>query len=239
MDPPIFICENPQAHSVCSTCHESLTKDGKTCPVCRKAMKNRRSVTLESMLENVPKKVNCKFDGCDFKRSDGEAVKRHEDGCENRYVPCAFCDDKIGQKSLAAHIRANHHKTVVKCTSPIYSRKNGLVKTQAVLVSSVVSDTGQQFLLNWCTLDEVSKLFWISYSGPKDSAASFKYTLQVCSKENKKVFLFEGTRRCVPCDLSHDEIRAKRWALVLDNDLIEDATRADNKVVYWLTILKV
>ena len=188
MDPPIYVCENPQGHSVCSTCHESLKKEGKTCPVCRKKMMNRRNVTLECMLDNNPSKVKCKFDGCDFKRSDGEAVKKHEDGCENRYVSCAFCEDKIGQKGLAEHVRARHHKTVLKCNNFGLSYRmgvqGGFVKSQAIF--TVSSDANcHEFLCNWCLHDDVS-MFWMAYIGPKDLASSYKYHLQVHRGKGKQ-----------------------------------------------------
>jgi len=70
MDPPVFICENSQGHSMCSTCHKSIQQKDKMCPVCRGPMENRRSVGLETLVENIPNKATCKFEGCDFKRSD-------------------------------------------------------------------------------------------------------------------------------------------------------------------------
>ena len=56
----------------------------------------------ENMAEKLPK-VTCKFDGCDFKRSEEAAVKKHEESCENRLVPCDRCQGsgKIMQKELA------------------------------------------------------------------------------------------------------------------------------------------
>ena len=104
-EPPIYICENPQGHSLCSKCHDSLLEENKPCPVCRQPMGNRRSLGLEGMVTKLPK---CRFDGCDFMRSDETAVKEHEDDCEKRYVPCAYCDGAVGMEILASHIIGKH-----------------------------------------------------------------------------------------------------------------------------------
>ena len=103
MDPPIYLCENPQGHSICSTYHQFLqNKEDNSCPVCRKKMLMRRSVTLENMLENIPNKVKCHFG--DFKRSNGEVVRKHEEDYDNRLVHCVCYDAKIRVNRLAEHI---------------------------------------------------------------------------------------------------------------------------------------
>lgn len=180
------------------------------------------------------------FDGCDFKRSDKEAVKKHEDGCENRYVPCAKCDLQIGQKGLAEHVSNKHGKVALKTTSEqsFWTGLNGLDKTQFVFEVSSGVDC-QKFLLNWYKFDEVSKLFWMAYIGPKDLASSYKYTVQVQkSKAEEKKYAFEGTRYCVPCDLSHEDVKRKRCALMLEKELVDSAAKDDNKLHYSVTIFK-
>ena len=102
-DPPIYICENTHGHSLCFKCHQSLAKEAKpSCPICREALAGRRSLVLENMAEKLPK-ITCKFDGCNFKKSEEAAVKKHEESCENRLVPCDHCQGsgKIMQKKLA------------------------------------------------------------------------------------------------------------------------------------------
>merc|ERR1719320_1082979 len=173
--------------------------------------KNRRNVTLERMLENNPNKTKCKFDGCDFKRSDAEALKRHEDGCENRFVPCARCDEKISQRGLAQHVVVKHFNgekdfqvdslgDVQNCFA-----NDILEKEQAVI--SVTGDDCHEFLMNWCPSDDDFTLFWVAYIGKKGLSSNYKYTLQVESKEQPEKYLFEGTRNCIPCDLSHTDVK--------------------------------
>jgi len=238
MDPPIYLCENPQGHSVCSTCHETLKKNRKSCPECRQEMKSRRNVTLERMLESMPNKTKCKFNGCNFKRSDAEAVKKHEDECDNRYVPCANCDAEISLRGLAQHVMDEHcdeefEMDIFGYTLPIVQPSSESDKVQAVM-----SVAGHKFLFNWCSLDDDLTLFWVAYIGRKNLSSNYRYTLQVESKEEAKDDVFEGTRYCIPCDLSHTDIKKKKWALLLDKDLIVEATREDGNLHYTLTINK-
>ena len=104
-DPPIYVCENPKGHPLCAECHQSLKEAKKTCqavcPVCRVPLADRRNLSQESLVEKLPGKITCKFQGCDFKRSNKEAVNKHEEeSCEHRYVPCAYCHDEVGMKHI-------------------------------------------------------------------------------------------------------------------------------------------
>jgi len=246
MDPPMYVCDNPQAHSVCSSCHQSLQKEGKTCPVCRANMGNKRIVALENMLENIPNKVKCRFDGCDFKRSNGEFVKKHEGECENRHVPCVWCVERIGLKRLAEHIIGKHGRKIVfnGLTVKLYLYfPKTVLKDQCVLEPNaaqlaILRPERPMFLLNWHTLEEGAKMFWISYMGAKDSAKNFKYTFQVRASEGKDHL--ECTRWCVPCDLSPEDVKRKVCAVFLDRELVEEAVKGnDDKLWFYLTIQNV
>ena len=101
-DPPIYIYENSQGHSICSGCHRSLRNKRKPCPVCRKPLANRRSLGLEKLLELLPK--TCRFEGCSQEAKDRAVMKKHEQDWNHRPVPFGWCDTKIGMKKLARHI---------------------------------------------------------------------------------------------------------------------------------------
>jgi len=247
MDPPVFVCENSQGHSVCSTCHNSIKKNDRVCPVCRSRMTQRRNVAMESMLEGIPNKIKCRFDGCDVRRSTEVAVKKHEEECENRYVPCAGCDDsKIGQKRLAEHFIKEHR-----------DGKRDLDNRQFNITYSMLSQSGakgqdvyfmtdgrgpQTFLLNSCSLDRNCRLVWIAHIGPKESAYNFKYTIKVLDNKEynagREKFVAEATRHCVPCDLSHKDVTDKLCGVVLDKDTIDQAITGEGRLRYNLTIFK-
>ena len=91
------------------------------------------------------------------------------------------------------------------------------------------------FLMNWHTLLEGGKMFWISYIGAKDSARKFKYTMQVKASENSQKYHSEGTKWCVPCDLSLEEVKRKVCAIFLDKELVEEAMRGNNDKL-WLNL---
>ena len=130
--------------------------------------------------------------------------------------------------------------------------KQSLKTMQAVIrvthgVNSAPTDPCPKFLLNSATVDELT-CFWVSHIGPKASAANYEYSIQFEGKQyrknGKKDYFFEGTRRCLPCDLSHEHVKRKKCALVLDNESIEDVTKTkgnneDSKLYYFLNIYKV
>jgi len=248
MDPPVYQCENPQSHSICSSCHQSLQnkEDNSTCPVCRKKMLMRRNVTLESMLESNPNKAKCRFDGCDFQRSNEDAVKKHEEDCDNRPAPCVCCKGKIAVKNLAEHITGKHGGKLpfegIGSKNPLWTtsgKKAGDTSQYVLRPTAKGNNEKPMFLLNWYRLDEGAMMFWISYMGVKASAKNFKYIFQVRVRRHEDKYHLESTKKCVPCDLSAEEVDKKRCAVFVDQEVLEEAMEGnDGKLYYNLTIRK-
>ena len=243
-DPPIFVCENPQGHSLCYKCHESLLKANKPCPVCRQPLGNRRNLGLEGLVDKLPK-VECKFDDCDFKKSDEALVKKHEKDCVKRYIPCAYCDDSVGMKKLAAHITGEHgfgniqyQKLTDQCIVKYASLPIPLgldFHFQVVMKSTAVNDQDPEFLYNWWGKDEV-KLLWISLIGTQDSAKKFKYSFKLRKDKNSEEKPLEITRFVLPCDISAEEVKTQKCAVILDKELIQEAKQKDEEdqdVIYY------
>ena len=76
------------------------------------------------------------------------------------------------------------------------------------------------FLVNRLTLDGGAQLFWLAHIGPKAEAKKFKYTLWIPNNSGDN--LLEATRRCVPCDYSHQEMKKKMCGIVVDKELIDE-----------------
>ena len=100
----------------------------------------------------------CRFEGCDGKAPTKAAMKKHEEDCEHRLIPCAFCDDKIGMQGLAEHLQKKHgRKQFTYRELPevirLNLRKNG-IKDQNVLIPEGGNEN-QQFVCNFLTLNEV------------------------------------------------------------------------------------
>ena len=250
MDPPIFVCENSQGHSVCSTCHDTIQKYNKTCPVCPSRLSKRRNVAMERMVEGIPNKIKCRFDGCDVQRSNEVAVKKHEEHCEHRYISCeaeGCYDRKIGLRKFAEHVIKEHRDGRKTFNNRQFSRRYTIAMTAQVEYKSqdVLFFTDghgpQTFLLNCCSCfgyKSGSMLVWIAYIGPKESASNYKYTLQL-EDAARNIYLTEDTRYCIPCDLSHLDVMIRWCAVVLDNDSIKRATKDRNILSFALTIFKV
>jgi len=206
---------------------------------------------MESMVEWLPNKVKCKYEGCSFKRSDVVLVKKHEEKCDNRHVPCASCDDKkIGLKTLADHVTKKH------CTSkelgngkpieikfesqkriPMQSLiERGCTKSQLVFVVTGEQENAglppETFLLNWCPYDDFITLFWIAYVGPKESASLFHYNIVIGKKRDQSSVL-GSIRPCVPCDWSHEFMKEKRCAIMIENGLL-----TGDMSTFFITIFK-
>jgi len=95
---PVYAC--PNGHLVCQVCK------GGTCPICREAMGQHRSLLAVAVIENILHK--CKHEECkeEFKL---ENLLEHEKVCEHRIVCCPFdyCDDKFALSKLLDHLLAS------------------------------------------------------------------------------------------------------------------------------------
>ena len=83
---------------------------------------------------------------------------------------------------------------------------------------------------------------------PKSAAESYKYNIQVMNKElvdkrvifksGKNALISEGTKLCVPCDLSHEQVRKDGEYFVLGKKTLAKAVREDGTFAVFLTIYK-
>merc|ERR550517_2097174 len=87
-----------------------------------------------------------------------------------------------------------------------------------------------QFIANWWPLDGGAQIFWVSHIGPRDEAKTFKFTLRLKSTEGR--IIAEGTRPCVPCDVTPDEMERKCYGIVLAEAWMEEAERDDGYIYY-------
>ena len=195
----------------------------------------------ENLLEMVLKK--CRSEGCHFKASTGDraAMEKHQEDW-HRLVPCARCDDMIGMEQLGDHLVNAHGLSQlayaglsIKTGYRIY--KDGSTSQR---IGAVEGDNkSPKFVWNWAPLGKGAKVFWLAYLGPKDEAKTYKYTLQILESVDEEDYLLDCTRRCEPCDVSHQEMKRDMCGIVLDKKLIEQAAEGDNCVHFNVIIQKV
>jgi len=210
------------------------------CPSCRGCLTNKRSLLGEKLVRKLPK-ICCKFEGCTFERTALELVIQHEEmSCLHRLIPCAYCDHGIALNTYIDHMKTIHSTNTVKFA--------GFNKTMELnmkisntpwdeLVIEVEKDIPTipqaDFMLHWIKADVSCFYFWISCAGPKNSVKEYNFTIQVYNKEMRKngnpVWIFQGYRQCVPFDLSHDDMKARKHCLMLDKDLIEEAVKGKDE----------
>jgi len=261
IDPPIYLCEN--GHCFCSTCHEPLKRGGKECPICRGRLTNARNVTVEKMLEKLPK-TKCRYEDCQFKRADVDVVHKHEIDCLFRLVECAHCQEGIPLSKLCEHIGMDHQTKSLTL--------DGLGKEKRLVCQWVdvgqfvqlplsiwrfdnrhleVGGNNMTFFINIQTIrysvypfsskDEIH-MFWVSFCGGESEAAKYEYTLKIQSSEDKKdggtKYLFTGTRQCVSCEVSHEDMKEEMEALLINKKLVKAAEGNEKKVEYRVIVTK-
>jgi len=248
---PVFSCDGSSGgshqHPLCSGCHGSLRSEKKGCPVCGESVSGTtRNTVVEAIVEKLPK-VHCQW-GCGKKTPSKAMLKRHEDEeCSHRLVPCGLCDNaKMNLLDLPNHLTNFHSAT--KIVIPLFKTFNLLSMSYAYLKvnrrsQKVCEVEGTTFLINWTLEADDSTvattrnrstpaaIFWACLVGPKSESDDFKYSLQILSsrhlREDKSVILYEGTRPCAPCDLGFAEVRQRKCGLVLDADLIIQASEGN------------
>jgi len=288
-DGPIFICENPQGHSICSKCHESSRgktrrETEKKCPVCSDKLGDRRNLAVENMAAKLPKfsKLLCKYrcgyevkTSCFENQRDGPMrIKEHEETCHNRSVPCAYCDDtRWTMSNIGWHLKRHHRVLAYHVQGFQWSFHGARTLPPSgseqfpLSIHTITVDKRQEqlahwahyridgidwkqtcstdFLVNWCRKEEgdgsVTTMFWVSSPigrayCDRNKNKQYKYTLKIASPTEKDVFLFVGTRFCIPCDLSHEDVKKRRCALTLEKELVDMAKTEDGRVNYRVKI---
>ena len=254
LTPEILKCEN--GHCFCSNCYESLKKEGQECPVCRGQLTKARCLAVEKMLEKLPK-AKCRYEDCQFKRADVDVVHKHEIDCLFRLVECAHCQEGIPLSKLCEHIGMDHQTKSLTL--------EGLGKEKRLVCQWV--DVGQfvqiplsiwrfggnnmTFFINIQTIrysvypfsskDKIH-MFWVSFCGGETKAAEYEYILKIQSSEDKKdggtKYLFTGTRQCVSCEVSHEDMKEEMEALLINKKLVKAAEGNEKKVEYRVIINK-
>merc|ERR1712029_439727 len=91
------------------------------------------------------------------------------------------------------------------------------------------------FFENWVEVEDTFFIFWISNCGPKKEASRFKYSLKIKSREDKENILYEGKSYCVPCDISHEEMKNRKAGILISKEIIK-AAGCCWRIFYTLTI---
>jgi len=245
---PVFMCGNDITHSFCKKCYDLLFSQGLKCPVCREALTRNRNLALEKMVQSLPK-LPCKNEGCSFQNTDPQVVKKHqEEECEHRNISCFQCDEVISLSKLAEHLASTHEgrsdplvlSGEVKICRDKFMNKNGYFATSLKTLNSYeITRDGKTTLFVMNTVnDEKFLYFWVAFCGPKYQAEKFKYTMKVASAKDVNVgrlrFLFEGTRPCVPCDISLHEVIEEGACIIINEKLIQQASDKENGDFYYV-----
>jgi len=95
-------------------------------------------------------------------------------------------------------------------------------------------------LFNQVWVDNDYVMVWVSVLGTKEEAGKLEYSLRFYNvrdrDERRKNYLFWGTMACVPCDISHEEMKFQRLGCGLSRQLMDKY--GDGKVFYDIKFAK-
>jgi len=233
-DSPIYVCEI--LHLLCHQCRDSLIKKKFPCPVCGGKLTDKRCHVVEKIVQKLPK-VCCKFEGCTFQKTNEEFVLKHEQNCSRRLIPCPYCDIDTAINSCVEHYKSVHDSKVTKFRLGVAKRYQTMNLHKIIEIED--DSPHPHFKMNSMCLEEGTFFFWISCIGPKNLSKAYKFTLQVSSRqasEDNKDFIFEGTRRCVPFDISNDEMKATKLCLMLGLDEIKEIAIGNDEAFFGIRL---
>ena len=100
------------------------------------------------------------------------------------------------------------------------------------------------FFINRKHYNDELTMLWISFGGGQKEAEEYEYTIKIESSTARKAgrtkYLFSGTRQCVSCDVSHEDMKKKMEALCINKELLIKAAEGhdENNLEYTLKIVK-
>ena len=89
-----------------------------------------------------------------------------------------------------------------------------------------------EFILNWTCYDKKIAMFWISLCRAEKEANKYEFTVKLENKARTKVFT-TNTRKCLSCDLSHDDVKKKATALLLSQEEMKEASEDNEDKLHW------
>jgi len=249
LETQILVCTNDQEHSLCLECHKDLDKKGQSCPVCREPLSKKRNLGLEKIAQNAPVAwINCRFQGCMFKRLSSDSVKEHENNdCLRRMVQCGECKCQTQLNKLAAHLVDQHNRLIWAQCRPNVEHSFWIDfafnQSEVDQIPKViqVDNKNLNIFFNWAEVEKKFYLFWVSFGGPKKEAVRYEYTIKIISSKEKKLgqtkILAEGTNSCVPCDVTPDQMKKMIDCFVVGKKVVKRASEGnDDKLQYIIKI---
>jgi len=196
---------------------------------------------MEQLLGKLPQ-TKCRYEDCQFKRAEVDVVHQHETDCLFRLVECAFCQDGIPLSKLPDHLQIDHKKKSITLKGlgeekEMHGGKlyNGQVELKC---------NNLTFFLNQLSGQDNLVMFWISFCGGQEEAEQYEYTLKIKSsayrKAGRTVYLFTGSRQCMSCEVSHEDMKKRKEAVLIDEKLLAKAAEGnDDKETLQYTVIVV
>ena len=156
-------------------------------------------------------------------------------------VECRKCNEGIPLSKLFDHIEVAHIKKPLIADLGIeqdfLSLNSGLGDLQHPLKCNDLT-----FFINRMPYNDELMMFWISFCGTQKEAEDYEYSIKIDSSAAKKAgrtkYLFTGSRQCVSCDVSHEDMKRKMEALCINQELMRKAAEGQCEFEFKVMIAK-
>merc|ERR1712029_692411 len=149
-----------------------------------------------------------------------------------RLIECEICGQQIQLNNLPDHLTNVYGWAPLKGTNLSQPQKIIIPEKKMAKFQHTYEVPFQNknltFFKNWVQVDETSYMFWMSYGGPKNDAQKYEYTIMIKYSKDRTLemakSLLKATTCCVPCDVSHEEMKKRKEAIMISKELVERAT---------------
>jgi len=241
VDPPVYLCEN--THPLCDICHDELKQRKEPCPVCRGKLTDKRSWSIEKILDKL-QKAACKYEKCSYKKADKARVEGHEEDCEHRLLCCYHCKEYIPLSNMSEHIVGRHKKPSggwvlhanLSTSWEIPEVADGIAAT----VSNITIDGKTiSFHCNYLLGNPRYLLIWCSHNGSKSDKRTYQFSFSLYDGKakdkgkNEVVMTYKGF--CHPMDVPLESIKDDMTGAVVPRQFIRDNVCSENKTHFAIS----
>jgi len=231
----IFVC--PNGHHVCQKCKRD------SCPTCREAMGDRKSLVAVAVIERIPH--DCKYVDCEENLALNNIAK-HEKVCLHRVVDCPNypkCDQRVPLSKLLTHLRrsdcvnmrtplvingssgvANYELSTLHgfLFTPALTTLEGILKTPEMLwkAKTYLFDD-HYFALNVRKSGDSWRFVIVMFESPEVSK-DFNIEMEVYETRSPPETRLSAKIRCHPCSIDQTAAEMEGCGLIVHHKFMEE-----------------
>jgi len=215
---PVFSCRN--GHLVCQKCKR------KSCPTCRVAMGENKSLLAIAVIEKIPHE--CKFVDCE-EEGPLELIEQHEIFCFHRLVACPYgeCNQRVPLAELLDHLvkkpcSTRHLNDVESTGMGNFQVSNMRMLESPRLIWKVKTYIyGGPFLALCASKLGENWQFTVVMSVPPEDCTDFNIEMEVYETDSDPDTRLSAKVRCHPCSIDQPEAETKGLGLYVHHSFMK------------------